>query len=66
MLCLGEVDDSVAPWTDDGRPPGQLEHWGPTLRRDLIALDALMARPEIDPKRVAVAGVGLGALAPGG
>lgn len=35
--------------------------WGMLLRDDLIALDYLLSRPEIDPQRVGVTGVSMGA-----
>lgn len=34
--------------------------WGMMLRDDLIALDYLLTRPEIDPNRVAITGMSLG------
>jgi hypothetical protein len=40
-----------------GREPST---WGLVLRDDLVCLDALLERPEIDPKRVGVGGAGLG------
>lgn len=35
--------------------------WGMLLRDDLIALDYLLSRPEIDPQRVGVTGISMGA-----
>jgi dienelactone hydrolase len=35
--------------------------WGMILRDDLMALDYLLSRPEVDPKRVGVTGMSLGA-----
>ncbi len=35
--------------------------WGMILRDDLMALDYLMSRPEVDPNRVAVTGISMGA-----
>jgi dienelactone hydrolase len=35
--------------------------WGMMLRDDLLALDYLCARPEIDPERIGVAGMSMGA-----
>jgi hypothetical protein len=57
-LALHPIFDP--PWNEVSRPTGPTDSWGETLRQDRIAVDALMACPEIDPKRVAVAGVGLG------
>ncbi len=35
--------------------------WGMILRDDLMALDYLISRPEVDPKRVGVTGISMGA-----
>jgi dienelactone hydrolase len=35
--------------------------WGMIVRDDLMALDYLLSRPEVDPKRVAVTGISMGA-----
>jgi dienelactone hydrolase len=35
--------------------------WGMILRDDLMALDYLVSRPEIDPERIAVTGISMGA-----
>lgn len=35
--------------------------WGMILRDDLMALDYLVSRPEVDPERVAVTGISMGA-----
>jgi dipeptidyl aminopeptidase/acylaminoacyl peptidase len=35
--------------------------WGMLLRDDLIALDYLAARPEIDPERIGITGISMGA-----
>jgi dienelactone hydrolase len=35
--------------------------WGMMLRDDLMALDYLMSRPEVDPRRVAATGISMGA-----
>lgn len=34
--------------------------WGMMIRDDLMALDYLLSRPEVDPKRVAITGMSLG------
>lgn len=34
--------------------------WGKTLRDDLMALDYLASRPELDPKRIGVTGISMG------
>ncbi|MBV8608714.1 MAG: DUF1080 domain-containing protein [Singulisphaera sp.] len=50
----------IVPWTENDASPGRATAWGMALRDDRIALDALLARPEIDRGRVGVAGVGWG------
>ena len=49
----------IAPEVPAGQPLAEAP-WGEVLRNDLVCLDALLTRPEIDPKRVAVGGSGLG------
>jgi hypothetical protein len=43
-----------------GAEPSGPGSWPMILRDDLVCLDALLADPQIDPKRVAVGGFGLG------
>jgi hypothetical protein len=54
----------MVPWVESDPDPDAAAHdastWGLILRDDLVGLDALLARPEIDPKRVGVGGAGLG------
>jgi len=40
--------------------------WGMMLRDDLMALDYLASRPEVDARRLGVTGMSMGAHAPGG
>ena len=56
----------IVPWTENDASPGRATAWGMALRDDRIALDALLARPEIDSGQVGVAGVGWAAHMPGG
>lgn len=50
------------PWVaDESGGPGPTS-WGDVVRLDRLALEALVARPEVDPKRVGVAGVGLAGM----
>jgi hypothetical protein len=62
VLSLEAIPENPPPWVESAPSSGQGTPWGQTLRRDLVALDALLTRPEIDPKRIAAAGVGLGAM----
>jgi dienelactone hydrolase len=52
-------DRPAAPWSTSETAAEKTPEWALSLRDDQAALDALLARPEVDPKRVGVAGVGL-------
>ena len=50
-----EVDPGPSPWSDPDP-----DRWPQILRDDRFSLEALRNRPEVDPSRIAVLGVGLG------
>ena len=60
VFVFDAIDGKVPPWADDPPEPGRPSSWGLTLFRDRMLLDGVLKRPEIDPKRVGVAGAGLG------
>ena len=70
--CFGERDGQGPGGAEERGAQGELSAskfnlwlgrtlWGMILRDDLMALDYLLSRPEVDPRRVGVTGISMGA-----